>query len=607
RTSQEEGLAPAVAEFSAYVIYTSGSTGTPKGVVVTHANVVRLFNATRQWFNFNSQDVWTLFHSYAFDFSVWELWGALLHGGRLVIVPYLVSRQPEAFYQLLLKEHVTVINQTPSAFRQLMQAVQSSASELRYVIFGGEALELQSLGPWFERHGDEPLLVNMYGITETTVHVSYRPIRKTDLTGSPIGKRIPDLQIYVLDAAQRPAPIGVAGELYVGGAGLARGYLRRPELTAERFIPHPWSTKGERLYRTGDRGRYLANGELEYLGRVDRQVKIRGFRIELGEIEAVLAQHKSVAESVVIAHDDNTRLVAYVVTNDQLTVNDLRSHMRKQLPEYMVPSTFVLVDKLPLTNNGKVDRRALPAPEESRLPASKTYAAPETEKEKILAEVWAEVLRVERVGVSDNYFALGGDSIRSVQVLSLAKERGLYFSLQQLFQYQTIRELAQALETHETAPAQRTEPFGLLKDEDKQRMPEGVVDAYPLSRLQAGMLYHLEATPDVSVYHNINSYHLKARLHEELFVKAVQHVVARHDVLRTSFDFSSYSEPLQLVYKEAQLPTEFIDLRHLSSDAQQEVIRSYTESEQQHHFDLSRPSLLRFCVHRRSDDTFQFT
>src|SRR6185369_13881550 len=315
---------------SAYVIYTSGSTGTPKGVVVTHANVVRLFSATREWFNFDANDVWTLFHSYAFDFSVWELWGALLYGGRLVIVPYLVSREPEAFYQLLSKEGVTVLNQTPSAFRQLMQAEQSGARNraesaslaLRLVIFGGEALELQSLAPWFERHGDEqPLLVNMYGITETTVHVTYRPIRKIDLEtagGSVIGERIPDLQTYVLDERQQPVPIGVAGELYVGGGGLARGYLQRPGLTAERFVPHPWGEAGARLYRTGDRGRYLANGELEYLGRVDRQVKVRGFRIELGEIEAALAEHEAVQEAVVVEREDtpgDKHLVAYVVAN----------------------------------------------------------------------------------------------------------------------------------------------------------------------------------------------------------------------------------------------------------------------------------------------------
>ncbi len=462
----------------------------------------------------------------------------------------------------------------------------------------------------------QPLLVNMYGITETTVHVTYRPIRESDLstaTGSVIGERIPDLQIYVLDAARKPVPIGVPGELYVGGGGLARGYLHRPALTAERFVTHPWGEDGTRLYRTGDRGRYLANGDLEYLGRVDRQVKVRGFRIELGEIEAVLAQHKDVSESVVIARDDDgdMRLVAYVVAADEqvLTVSELRSHIKERLPEYMVPSAFVLLARLPLTTNGKVDRRALPAPGESRLDLGEAYVAPETEAERILVDVWAEVLRAERVGVCDNFFALGGDSIRSVQVLSLAKERGLSFSLQQLFQYQTIRELANAIGDAEVGAeeSRRTEPFGLVKDEDRQKLPEEVVDAYPLSRLQSGMLYHLEATPGVSVYHNINSWRLKARLNEELFVDAVKRVVARHDVLRTSFDLSSYSEPLQLVHKEAVLPVQFEDLRQLSPSEQQEVITSYTESEQQNRFDLSRPTLLRFCIHRRTDDTFQFT
>jgi len=609
-------------ENPAYVIYTSGSTGTPKGVAVTHANVLRLFTATDKWFNFNANDVWTLFHSYAFDFSVWELWGALLYGGRLVIVPYLVSRQPEAFYQLLLKERVTVLNQTPSAFRQLMQAEQSSwpnASEapplaLRFVIFGGETLELQSLGPWFERHGDEqPLLVNMYGITETTVHVTYRPIRESDLsttTGSVIGERIADLQIYVLDKARKPVPIGVPGELYVGGAGLARGYLHRPALTSERFVTHPWD-EGARLYRTGDRGRYLANGDLEYLGRVDRQVKVRGFRIELGEIEAVLAQHANVSESVVMARDDDgdTRLVGYIVTEQDLTVNELRSHMKERLPEYMVPSAFVLLDRLPLTTNGKVDRRALRAPEDSRLDLGEAYVAPESEAEQILAGVWAEVLKVERVGVCDNFFALGGDSIRSVNVLSLARARGLNFSLQQLFQFQSIRELAQAIADDETVSGStiHSTPFSLLSDKDKLKLPADVVDAYPLSRLQSGMLYHLEATAGVSVYHNINSYHLKAQLNEEVFVHAVQHVVARHDVLRTSFDLFSYSEALQLVHKEAHLPITFEDLRHLTPAAQDEVIKSYTESEQQNRFDPSCPPLLRFHIHRTSDETFQFT
>src|SRR5215217_896440 len=287
----------------AYVIYTSGSTGRPKGVMVRHDNVVRLFTATDAWFHFGPEDVWTLFHSYAFDFSVWELWGALLYGGRLVVVPYWVSRSPEAFHRLLADKHVTVLNQTPTAFRQLIHAEQQAAARgplptlaLRYVVFGGEALDLAALRPWFERHGDaRPTLVNMYGITETTVHVTYRPVRMEDVErpwSSVIGAPIPDLQIYLLDALGQPVPVGVPGEIHVGGAGVARGYLRRPELTAARFVEDRFGpVRGRRLYRAGDLARRLANGDLEYLGRIDNQVKIRGFRIELGEVESALSTH----------------------------------------------------------------------------------------------------------------------------------------------------------------------------------------------------------------------------------------------------------------------------------------------------------------------------
>jgi amino acid adenylation domain-containing protein len=254
--------------------------------------------------------VWTLFHSVAFDFSVWEIWGALLYGGRIVVVPFTTSRSPEAFYELLAQERVTVLNQTPSAFRQLMQAEMAVGEKplaLRYVIFGGEALEMPTLKAWFDRHGDEmPRLVNMYGITETTVHVTYRPLSTSDLdSGSVIGVPIPDLQVHILDSQKQLVPVGVPGEMYVGGAGLGRGYLGRPELTAERFIPdHLTGAPGSRLYKTGDLARRLPSGELEFLGRVDDQVKIRGFRIELGEVEAVLCQHAAVQEATVVLRQE---------------------------------------------------------------------------------------------------------------------------------------------------------------------------------------------------------------------------------------------------------------------------------------------------------------
>ncbi|MQY05074.1 amino acid adenylation domain-containing protein [Actinomadura macrotermitis] len=310
----------------AYVVYTSGSTGVPKGVEVSHEAVIRLFSATDHWFGFGPDDVWALFFSHAFDFSAWEMWGALLHGGRLVIVPHAVSRSPQDLLRLLIDEGVTVLNQTPSAFYPLMEAhlQRDDGGErplsLRIVVFGGETLDLGKLKDWYARHGDEsPALVNMYGITETTVHVTYRLLSRSDTEGEPasvVGVAMPDLCLYVLDDALRPVPVGVTGELYVSGPGLARDYLNRPDLTSQRFVADPFGSPGSRMYRSGDRVRWNQNGDLEFIGRVDNQVKVRGFRIELGEIESVLARCEGVSRCAVTLREDrpgDQRLVAYVV------------------------------------------------------------------------------------------------------------------------------------------------------------------------------------------------------------------------------------------------------------------------------------------------------
>ncbi|MHA6193813.1 non-ribosomal peptide synthetase [Pseudomonas wadenswilerensis] len=435
----------------AYVIYTSGSTGKPKGALLPHSNVLRLFKATDAWFGFDEKDVWTLFHSYAFDFSVWEIFGALMYGGRLVVVPREVTRSPEDFHTLLVAEKVTVLNQTPSAFKQLARVACESSSDLslRYVVFGGEALDVGSLQPWFDRFGDQrPQLINMYGITETTVHVTYRPISKADLQQaevSPIGEAIPDLSMVVLDSDFNPVAPGVCGELHVGHAGLARCYHNRAALTAERFVPNPFAADGSRLYRTGDLARFRDEGVIEYAGRIDHQVKIRGFRIELGEIEARLQEHEAVREAVVLAVQgpSGQQLAGYLVPTDPQPADlreVLRAHLKANLPDYMVPTHLVVLDAFPLTANGKLDRKALPKPDAANLQAA--YVAPQSQLEQRLAAIWADVLKVEKVGLTDNFFELGGDSIISIQVVSRARHAGIFFTPKDLFQRQTVQSLA---------------------------------------------------------------------------------------------------------------------------------------------------------------------
>ncbi|WEY94158.1 non-ribosomal peptide synthetase DhbF [Bacillus subtilis] len=442
---------------TAYVIYTSGSTGVPKGVMIPHQNVTRLFAATEHWFRFSSDDIWTMFHSYAFDFSVWEIWGPLLHGGRLVIVPHHVSRSPEAFLRLLVKEGVTVLNQTPSAFYQFMQAEREQpdlgqALSLRYVIFGGEALELSRLEDWYNRHPENrPQLINMYGITETTVHVSYIELDRSMAAlraNSLIGCGIPDLGVYVLDERLQPVPPGVAGELYVSGAGLARGYLGRPGLTSERFIADPFGPPGTRMYRTGDVARLRADGSLDYVGRADHQVKIRGFRIELGEIEAALVQHPQLEDAAVIVHEDqpgDKRLAAYVIPSEEtFDTAELRRYAAERLPDYMVPAAFVTMKELPLTPNGKLDRKALPAPD---FAAAVTGRGPRTPQEEILCDLFMEVLHLPRVGIDDRFFDLGGHSLLAVQLMSRIREAlGVELSIGNLFEAPTVAGLAERLE-----------------------------------------------------------------------------------------------------------------------------------------------------------------
>ncbi|MFI5800203.1 amino acid adenylation domain-containing protein [Streptomyces sp. NPDC051677] len=510
---------------TAYVIYTSGSTGRPKGVAVPHANVVRLFESARQWFDFGPDDVWTLFHSYAFDFSVWELWGALLHGGTLVIVPFAVSREPEEFLRLLAQERVTVLNQTPSAFGELLRADAALPEvgrrlALRYVVFGGEALDVARVAEWYTRHPqDAPVLVNMYGITETTVHVTGLPLSgdsPRDGRGR-IGRPLPDLRAYVLDAGLRLVPPGTTGELYVAGPGLARGYQGRPGLTAGRFVADPFGGQGARMYRTGDLARLSAEGELEYAGRADDQVKIRGFRIELGEVEAALTGHPEVARAVVLVRDG--RLVGYVVGQTP-DADEVRRHAGRTLPEHMVPSAVVVLDRLPLTSNGKLDRAALPEP---AAPTGGSRA-PRTPQEEILCGLFADVLGVaaHRVGAGDGFFDLGGDSLLAMRLSDRIRGAlGTALPVRAVFEAPTPAGLAQRLSSGDDVRRPELAPYA------RGHAP------IPLSYAQQRLWFLSHLDGGNTTYTVPWALRLTGPLDRQALGEALADLVTRHEPLRT--------------------------------------------------------------------------
>src|SRR6185312_272393 len=590
----------------AYVIYTSGSTGQPKGVMVEHMNVARLFTATAAWFHFSDKDVWSLFHSYAFDFSVWEIWGALLYGGRLVVVSRETARSPQAFYKLVCQERVTILNQTPSAFRQLIsaQGERGKAPRLRHVIFGGEALDVASLKPWYEQNNGGPArLINMYGITETTVHVTYRPLEQVDTErrsgNSPIGCRIPDLRVYILDSNREPVPVGVVGEMYVGGAGVARGYLNRPELTAEKFIKNPFTDDPNgRMYRTGDLGRWLADGNIEFVGRNDNQVKIRGFRIELGEIEARLAEHPEVREAVVLAREDTVgekRLVAYYTASGigeteaaSVGAEQLRAHLSAVLPDYMVPAAYVRMERLPLTPNGKLDRKALPAPEQEAY-AVRGYEAPVGEIETKLAAVWAEVLKLEKVGRHDNFFDLGGHSLLAVRVVSrLQQVLSVEVAIRDLFAHTELADLARHLQ-------------GATHAELSRIMPAKRDGRLPLSFAQQRLWFLGQMEGASAAYHIPFGLHLKGDLDHTALRRALDRIVARHEVLRTTFAMHD-GEPVQEIgaVEESSFRLLEHDLRgHNEVEAE---LAALSELEAGTSFDLEAGPLIRGRLIRLAED-----
>ena len=599
----------------AYVIYTSGSTGVPKGAMNTHRGICNRLLWMQATYGLTAADRVLHKTPLSFDVSVWELFWPLVTGAQLVIARPAGHQDSSYLVSLIEEQKITTLHFVPTMLQVFLKEVQRErVHSLRRVMSSGEALSY-GLQQQFAACLDADLH-NLYGPTEAAIDVTFwacKPGRETSIV--PIGRPIANTHIYLLDQCLQPVPIGVIGEIYIGGVGLARGYLNQAQLTAERFIADPLGTEpGGRLYRTGDLARYWPDGAIEFVGRRDQQVKLRGYRIELGEIEVVLGGHEQVREAVVQmqgAQETEKRLVAYVVLKQKgvVTVDELRRYLQARLPEYLIPAVFIWLPALPLLPNGKLDRRALPLPGPARPELEEQYVGPRTPIEEILVGIWSQVLGVEQVGVHDNFFALGGDSIRSIQVLALFKQRGLSCSLTQLFQQQTIARLADVVTAEEmglqvSVPGH---PFSFIVDEDRQHLPQGVEDAYPLTMLQAGMIFHSEYNPKAATYHDIFSLHLRVPLDLKVLQTAIQEQVARHPVLRTSFDLTNFSVPLQLVHRALTLALPVEDWSHLSPGEQDERLANWIAREKEQRFDWSQAPLLRFEVFRRSEESFQLT
>ena len=587
----------------AYVIYTSGSTGRPKGVQIEHESVASLFAATQPLFDFGVNDVWTVSHSYAFDFSVWEIWGCLLHGGRLVIVPFHVNQSPEAFLALLHAEQVTILNQTPSAIRQLLQGNAKPTEDLalRLIICGGEALPREVAAQLVE--WGVPAW-NFYGPTEATVWATINKLAAGDNGNGlvAIGRPLANTQVYILDANLELLPVNVPGELYIGGTGVARGYYQRSELTAERFVPDAYSgTVGSRLYRTGDRVRYGATGQLEFLGRVDEQVKLRGYRIELGEIESVLVAATEVQQAVAVVRGEHSvaqRLVAYVVLEqgaavEAEVVQRLRGQLSQQLPEYMMPSAIVVLAELPLTANGKVDRRALPMPGATTRPEPEdTYVAPRSATEAGLTSIWSEVLKIDRIGIHDNFFKLGGHSLLATQVVSRVRDLfHVELPLRSIFETSTVNALAAKIDAADIK--------GLIAPPIIPVMNDRPI---PLSFAQQRLWFLDQLESNTSLYNLPAAYLLKGQLNVEALEYSINQVLHRHDSLRTYFITSDDGSPAQRILPPAPFNLPQRDLRHLPEPERQLEVRRVTAEEGQKPFQLSRAPLLRWLLLRTAEE-----
>jgi len=604
----------ATPESTAYVIYTSGSTGQPKGVAVPHRGVVNRLLWMQEEYDLGLDDCVLQKTPFTFDVSAWEFFWPLLVGSRLFLAEPGKHRDPRYVARIIQEHGVTTLHFVPPMLDLFLSDPESAnVTSLRRVVCSGEALRPETIRAFFERfdpkkHGVN--LYNLYGPTEASIDVTHWKCCPEDAVGLvPIGHPVANTRIYLLNQSGNLTPIGVPGELYIGGVQVASGYLNRHDLNQERFVPDPFYSGT--MYRTGDLACYRQDGTIDFLGRLDHQVKVRGFRIELGEIESTFLSLPAITQVIATLWERtkaDRRLVAYVVSKNLNTQDQeyLLEYVAKQLPEYMIPAHILFLETLPLLPNGKINRRALPEP---IVESVRITALPTTSNELLLHKVWSEVLGLDQFGVEDSFFALGGDSMLSIQSRIAVEKHGYTFAIEDLFRFPTIHHLAKQLRPLETADkSARTKPFDLVRIEDRVRLPEGLEDAHPLSAMQAGMLFHAEYDEETSVYRVVTSLHIATKLDEVEMRKSIAATFSRHPALRSAFDLSTYSEPLQLVYSQVKVPLEVDeDLSEMDEEAQQQAVLAWIDRAKYHRFNPTVPPLLTFTVHRRGKDSFQLS
>src|SRR5262245_45256226 len=570
----------------AYVIYTSGSTGRPKGVAIAHHSASVLMHWAKETFSEDEMSGVLASTSICFDLSVFEIFVPLSWGGRVIVTGNALELTE------IKTGGVRLVNTVPSAMRELVR-MKGVPGSVRTVNLAGEALQESLVEQIYElKHVER--VINLYGPSEDTTYSTF-----ASLPGEggrvTIGRPVANTQGYVLDEGMRVAPVGVNGELWLGGAGLARGYLNRPELSAERFAPNPFSESGgERLYRTGDEVRWTREGNLEFIGRLDHQVKIRGYRIELGEIEAAIKEHPSVEQAIVLAREDEpgeNRLVGYVIARQQVSVRELREHLQESLPDYMLPGAIVQLEAMPLTPNGKIDRRALPKPELNGT--GRFYVGPRNAVEEIVCVIWAEALRVEQVGIYDNFFELGGHSLMATQVVSRMRNLlGVEVSLRKLFTHPTAAAIAAEVE-------QQQRRGGETPVESIARVARD--GELPLSYAQQRLWFIDQLEPGSAAYNIPCAVRLVGRLDVEALHRSLNEIIVRHEVLRTSFPFKD-GEPRQKIHELGDLRPDFIDLTKSDERERQQKLDEVLGAEARRGFDLSSGPLIRAKLIRLAEE-----